>query len=129
MKSKSLIKSTSHGLVIMALLAMIACHLDIQEIRTVSELKLQPNTEIVSKIGDLDSRQASICYFTYFQNNNHKPLIPNSFYAHVLRYHNLINLQSLKNQKLIELSIDSKKSLLFNFFHIPFDTEYHEVIS
>ena len=66
MKSKSLIKSNTLGLVIMVLIAMIACRLDIQEHRNVRELDYQSEIEIVSKIGDVESKQPSFCYFAFF---------------------------------------------------------------
>ena len=127
MKSKSLIKFTAPGLVIMALLVMIACRLDIQEIRNVKELDYP--IEIVSKIGGVNSKIPSLCYFAFFQNNIHHQLIVSPLYVHVLAYHDQINSQTLKCQKQIDLSADTKKSLQFYYSHIHFDTEYHEIIS
>jgi len=129
MKSKSLIKSNTPSLVILVLIAMIACRLDIQENRNARELDYQSEIEIVSKIGDVDSKLPSFCYFSFFQENILNQLIVNPFYDHVLKYHDRINFQTLKNQKHIELSTDTKKSLLFYYSHIHFDTEYHEIIS
>ena len=108
---------------------MIACRLDIQENRYVRELDYQSEIEIVSKIGDVESKQPSFCYFAFFQKNIHNQLIVNPFYNHVLKYHDRINFQTLKNQKHIELSTDTNKSLLCYYSHIHFDTEYPEIIS
>ena len=129
MKSKSLIKSNTPSLVILVLIAMIACRLDIQENRNVRELDYQSEIEIVSKIGDVDSKLPSFCYFASFQKNILNQLIVNPFYNYVLKYHDRINFQTLKNQKHIELSTNTKKSLLFYYSHIHLDTEYHEIIS
>lgn len=128
MKSKSLIKSYSPALVIMVLLAIIACRLDIQENRYVSELTHQSEIEIVSKIADVDSNQSSFYYSAFFQKNIHQ-LIVSPLYVDVLAYHDRINLQTFKRQKQIELSTDTKKRLLCYYSPIHFDTEYHEIIS
>jgi len=129
MKSKSLIKSNTLSLVFLVLIAMIACRLDIQENINVREFNGQSEIEIVSNIEDVDSKQPSFCYFAFFQKNIHNQLIVNLFYDHVLKYHDRINFQTFKNQKHIELSTDTKKSLLFYFSQIHFDTEYPEIIS
>jgi|GEM_PF-2704154 len=129
MKSKSLIKSNTPSLVILVLIAMIACRLDIQENRNVRVLYYQSEIEIVSKIGDVDSKLPSFYYFAFFQKNTHNQLIVNPFYNHVLKYHDRINFQTLKNQKHIELSTDTNKSLLSYYSHIHLDTEYPEIIS
>lgn len=129
MKSKSLVKSYSPVLIIMVLLAIIACRLDIQENSYVSELAYQSEIEIVSKIADVDSNQSSFCYFAFFQKNIHHQLIITPLYVAVLAYHDRINFQTLKRQKQIELSTDTKKRLLCYYSPIHFDTEYHEIIS
>lgn len=127
MKSKSLIKSTTPGLVIMALIVMIVCQLDIQEIRNVR--KLDYPIEIVSNIGGVDSVVPAFYYFTFFQNNIDHQLITSPLYVHVLAYHDQINSQAFISQKQIDLSTDTKKSLHFYYAHPHIDTEYHEIIS
>ncbi|MDA3840274.1 MAG: hypothetical protein PF572_04240 [Patescibacteria group bacterium] len=127
MKSKSLIKSTTPGFVIMALIVMIACQLDIQEIRNVR--KLDYPIEIVSKIGGADSVLPAFYYFTFFQNNIDHQLITSPLYVHVLAYHDQINFQAFKRQKQIDLSTDTNKSLLFYYSHLHYNTEYPEIIT
>lgn len=127
MKSKSLIKSSTPGLVIMALIVMIAGQLDIQEIRNVRELHYP--IEIVSKIGGADSALPAFYYFTFFQNNTHHLFTAKALYVHVLAYHDQINFQTFKRQKQIDLSTDTKKSLHIYYSHQHIDTEYHEIFS
>jgi len=129
MKSKSLIKLNTPGLMIMVLIVMIACRLDIQENRSIRELVYQGEIEIISKIGDVDSKQSSSCYFAFSPKNSQDQLIIYPFYNNVLKNYDRINILALKNQKQIELSTNTKKSLLFYYSHIHFDTEYHEIIS
>jgi hypothetical protein len=127
MKSKSLIKSNTPGFVIMALIVMIVCQLDIQEIRNVR--KLDYPIVIVSNIGGADSLLPAFYYFAFFKNNIDHQLITSPLYVHFLAYHDQINSQAFISQKQIDLSTDTKKSLHFYYAHPHIDTEYHEIIS